>query len=63
MEKRGRNAADFGLAFWAGGLAAELPPETEFIILSQDGDLDHVLSFLRSAGSYAGSSIIPAIEG
>ena len=33
MEKRGRNAADFDLAFWAGRLAAELPPETEFIIL------------------------------
>jgi hypothetical protein len=50
MEKRGKNAADFGLAFWAGRLAAELPPETEFIILSQDGDLDHVVSLLRSAG-------------
>ncbi|MGH7601293.1 MAG: PIN domain-containing protein, partial [bacterium] len=50
MEKRGRNAADFGLAFWAGRLAAELPPETEFIILSQDGDLDHVVNLLRSAG-------------
>jgi hypothetical protein len=50
MEKRGRNAADFGLAFWAGRLAAELPPETEFLILSQDGDLDHVVSLLRSAG-------------
>jgi hypothetical protein len=50
MEKKGRNAADFGLAFWAGRLAAELPPETEFIILSQDGDLDHVVSLLRRAG-------------
>jgi hypothetical protein len=50
MEKKGRNAADFGLAFWAGRLMAEMPPETEFIILSQDGDLDHVVSLLRHAG-------------
>jgi hypothetical protein len=50
MEKRGKNAADFGLAFWAGRLAAEMPPETEFLILSQDADLDHVVNLLRSAG-------------
>ena len=43
MEKSGKNAADFGLAFWAGKLTAELPPETEFLILSQDGDWDHVV--------------------
>jgi len=50
MEKKGRNAADFGLAFWAGKLTAEMPPETEFLILSQDGDLDHVVNLLRQAG-------------
>jgi hypothetical protein len=50
MDKRGKNAADFGLAFWAGRLAAEMPPETEFLILSQDADLDHVVNLLRSAG-------------
>jgi hypothetical protein len=50
MEKRGKNAADFGLAFWAGRLAAEMPPETEFLILSQDTDLDHVVNLLRRAG-------------
>lgn len=50
MQKRGKNAADFGLAFWAGRLAAEMPPETEFLILSQDADLDHVVNLLRSAG-------------
>jgi len=50
MEKSGKNAADFGLAFWAGKLTAELPPETEFLILSQDGDLDHVVNLLRSLG-------------
>jgi hypothetical protein len=50
MEKRGKNAADFGLAFWAGRLTAEMPEETEFLILSQDTDLDHVVSLLRSLG-------------
>jgi hypothetical protein len=50
MQKRGKNAADFGLAFWAGRLSAEMPPETEFLILSQDADLDHVVNLLRSAG-------------
>jgi hypothetical protein len=50
MERGGKNAADFGLAFWAGRLSAEMPAETEFIILSQDGDLDHVVNLLHSAG-------------
>lgn len=50
MEKRGKNAADFGLAFWAGRLTAEMPAETEFLILSQDTDLDHVVNLLRSLG-------------
>jgi hypothetical protein len=47
MEKKGKNAADFGLAFWAGRLMAEMPPETEFVILSQDTDLDHIINMLR----------------
>src|SRR5262249_54325805 len=42
-------AADFGLAFWAGRLAAEMPPDTEFLILSQDTDLDHVVHMLQGA--------------
>src|SRR5215475_10104356 len=49
MHKKGKNAADFGLAFWAGRLAAELPPDTEFLILSQDTDLDHVVHMLQGA--------------
>lgn len=53
MNKKGKNAADFGLAFWAGRLTAEMPPETEFLILSQDADLDHVVSMLRSLGRKA----------
>src|SRR5437899_10563160 len=36
MQKKGKNAADFGLAFWAGRFVAGLPTATEFLILSQD---------------------------
>src|SRR5262249_51940281 len=49
MQKKGKNAADFGLAFWAGRLMAEMPSDTEFLILSQDTDLDHVVHMLQSA--------------
>lgn len=49
MQKKGKNAADFGLAFWAGRLVAEMPPETEFLIMSQDADLDHVVHMLQDA--------------
>jgi hypothetical protein len=49
MQKKGKNAADFGLAFWAGRLVAEMPPTTEFLILSQDTDLDHVVHMLQNA--------------
>jgi len=49
MQKKGKNAADFGLAFWAGRLVAEMPPDTEFLILSQDTDLDHVVYMLQGA--------------
>jgi len=48
MEKKGKNAADFGLCFHAGKLMAEMPPETEFILLSEDGDLDHAVNMLRA---------------
>lgn len=47
MKMPGKNAADFGLAFYAGRLLSEMPEETEFIILSEDGDLDHVVNLLR----------------
>jgi hypothetical protein len=46
MPRSGKNAADFGLAFMAGRLLAEMPADTEFVILSQDGDLDHVVDML-----------------
>lgn len=47
MDQRGKNAADFGLAFWAGRLLERLPAETEFVILSRDGGLEHVVNLLR----------------
>ena len=48
MEKGGKNAADFGLSFWAGRLSASMPEDTEYIILSEDKDLDHVVDLLHS---------------
>jgi hypothetical protein len=50
MQRGGPNAADFGLAFWAGRLAQQAPPEAEFVIFSGDRDLDHVVELLRKAG-------------
>jgi hypothetical protein len=47
MRIKGKNAADFGLAFWAGRLLTEMPPDTEFVILSGDQDLDHVVDMLH----------------
>jgi len=47
MRIKGKNAADFGLTFWAGRLLAEMPPDTEFVILSGDQDLDHVVDLLH----------------
>ena len=44
----GKNAADFGITFWAGKLMAELPIETHFDIVSNDTDLDHLISLLLS---------------
>ncbi len=53
MDRKGKNAADFGLTFWAGRLLAEMPPETEFLVLSRDTDLDYLLDMLRRAGRKA----------
>jgi len=46
MKKQGKNAADFGLCFWAGRLSVQLPIGTEYTILSNDKDLDHVINLL-----------------
>ncbi|ABK44590.1 hypothetical protein Mmc1_2089 [Magnetococcus marinus MC-1] len=53
MDRGGKNAADFGLAFWAGRLVTELPEETAFTILSDDTDLDHVVDLLTRSGRHA----------
>lgn len=53
MDKGGKNAADFGLAFWAGRLVSEMPEVTKFTILSADTDLDHVVNMLHGAGRKA----------
>lgn len=48
MAQGGKNSADFGLAFFAGALMQELPAQTEFIIVSNDRDLDHIVHLLKS---------------
>ncbi len=46
MPTVGKNSADFGITFWAGVLMAQLPPNTHFDIISNDADLDYVVSLL-----------------
>jgi len=53
MAQGGKNAADFGLTFWGGWLAGQLPPETEFVVVSNDTDLDHLVSLLVNSGRSA----------
>jgi hypothetical protein len=48
MPNGGKNAADFGITFWAGVLMAQLPTLTHFTIVSNDADLDHVVNLLTS---------------
>lgn len=48
MDSVGKNAADFGIFFFAGMLAQELKEPAEFIIASDDTDLDHLVSLLAS---------------
>ena len=48
MPNGGKNSADFGITFWAGVLMAQLPENTEFDVVSDDADLDHVVSLLIS---------------
>jgi hypothetical protein len=52
MTKKGKNAADFGLCFLAGRLSLE-EPTAEFLILSNDTDLDHVVNMLTHFGQKA----------
>jgi hypothetical protein len=53
MPNGGKNAADFGICFFAGVLMQQLPIQTHFVIMSEDTDLDHVIRLLRSQGRTA----------
>ncbi|MEN9848373.1 MAG: hypothetical protein RL368_1113 [Pseudomonadota bacterium] len=52
MTKKGKNAADFGLCFLAGRLSLEMPT-AEFLIVSNDTDLDHAVNMLTHFGHKA----------
>jgi len=47
MPNGGKNAADFGITFWAGVLMAQSTTDTHFDIVSNDADLDHCVSLLQ----------------
>jgi hypothetical protein len=54
MQKNGKNAADFGLCFYAGRLSAQMSAEqTEYLIVSNDTDLDHTVNLLIQQGCKA----------
>lgn len=53
MANVGKNAADFGICFFAGALMQKLQQETHFVIVSNDTDLDHVVNLLISQGRSA----------
>lgn len=53
MSSVGKNAADFGICFFAGALMQQFPPGTCFTVLSDDADLDHVVRLLVGEGRIA----------
>lgn len=53
MTTGGKNAADFGICFFAGVLMQQLHKETHFVIVSNDTDLDFVVNLLKSQGRSA----------
>lgn len=53
MPETGKNAADFGISFFAGAMMQQLPIQTHFVIMSEDTDLDHVIRLLKSQGRTA----------
>lgn len=53
MARGGKNAADFGLTFLAGRLSVEEPADSEYVVVSADGDLDHIVDLLRRLGRRA----------
>lgn len=51
MKSCGKNAADFGLTFFAGQLSGRYKPhEVQFKVLSNDHDLDYMVQMLSSCG-------------
>lgn len=64
MPSTGKNAADFGISFFAGVLTQQIP-DASFTIVSNDTDLDHVVQLLHSlkreakrSGSHAAVSMV-----
>ncbi|MDQ7090637.1 MAG: PIN domain-containing protein [Methylococcales bacterium] len=53
MAHVGKNSADFGICFFAGALMQEFQNKAHFVIISNDLDLDHVVSLLISQGCTA----------
>lgn len=53
MPHGGANAADFGLAFIAGKLAATAKKRTEFYVCSNDQAIGHIVDLLKLAGFFA----------
>lgn len=53
MENGGKNAADFGICFFAGVLMQSMPKEAHFVIVSNDTDLDHAVALITSQGRTA----------
>lgn len=51
MSKISKNSADFGLAFHMGRLSLTYKPhEVEFVIISDDADLEHPINMLKQLG-------------
>jgi hypothetical protein len=50
MSRGGKNAADFGLTFIAGRLSVEEPADSEYVVVSADSDLDHLVDLLQRLG-------------
>ena len=53
MANGGKNSADFGISFFAGALMQESKKRGDFVIVSNDTGLDHVVALLRSQGCSA----------
>ena len=53
MANIGKNSADFGICFFAGALMQQFQKKVHFTIVSNDSDLDHVVSLLVDQGCVA----------